>query len=298
MSLAATVILPTHDHGPTLRFALASVLAQTVEDIEVFVIGDGVPDVTREIVGEFARSDGRISFFDHPKGARHGELYRHEALRGARGEIVCYQCDDDLWFPEHIETLQEALAGSDFVGAHAVHVTTAGDLLTWPADLSLRWFREQMLSGAANFVPLSCAAHTHDLYRRLPVGWTPAPSSIATDIFMWQKVMRLPELRARSTTRPTVVHFPSSARRGWTPEARAAELEPWALHVSDPDWRNEFRGELLDVVVRQAAATGAEVGALLETRTWRVRNWLLRAPALGAAAKVLARREAARATEP
>jgi len=115
VSIAATVIVPTHDHGPTLRFALASALAQTVEDIEVLVIGDGVPDVTREIVDEVLRQDARVRFFDHPKGPRHGEPYRHEALGEARGDIVCYLCDDDLWLPQHVELVREALEGADFV---------------------------------------------------------------------------------------------------------------------------------------------------------------------------------------
>jgi GalNAc5-diNAcBac-PP-undecaprenol beta-1,3-glucosyltransferase len=297
MSVAATVIVPTHDHGPTLRSSLGSALAQTVKDIEVLVIGDGVPDVTREIVGELSRTDERVSFFDHPKGPRHGELYRHEALAQARGEIVCYLSDDDLWLPEHIETVQEALAGADFVGAHAVHVTPTGELLTWPSDLNLRWFRERMLEGDANFVPLSCAAHTLDVYRRLPEGWSPAPLSSASDLFMWRKVLRLPGLRARSATLPTVVHLPSTLRRGWTAEARVAELEPWAVHVADPEWRREFRAEVFDLVRRQAAAAEAATGAVMNTRTWRFRHWLLGAPSLGAAAKALARRGAGRATE-
>ena len=81
MSIAATIIVPTHDHGPTLRFALASALAQTVEDIEVLVIGDGVPDVTRKIVGEVSRSGRRVRFFDHPKGPA---ARRALPARGAR----------------------------------------------------------------------------------------------------------------------------------------------------------------------------------------------------------------------
>jgi glycosyltransferase involved in cell wall biosynthesis len=298
MSVAATVIVPTHDHGPTLRFALSSALAQTVEDIEVFVIADGAPDVTREIVDELSRTDERVRLFDHPKGSRHGELYRHQALAQARGEIVCYLSDDDLWFPEHIQTMREELDGADFVGAQAVHFEPGGRLLIWPSDLAQPWFRERMFAGEANYVPLSCAAHSMDVYRRLPEGWAPAPLSWPTDVFMWCKVMRLPGLRARSTTRPTVLHFPSFLRRDWTPQARAEELEPWLLRVADPDWRNGFRAEVLDLVVRQAAAAEAAAGTAMDTRTWRVRSWLLKAPALGAAAKALARRGAARATEP
>jgi len=298
VSIAATVIVPTHDHGPTLRFAVASALAQTVEDIEVLVIGDGVPDVTREIVGEVSSQDERVRFFDHPKGPRHGEPYRHEALREARGDIVCYLCDDDLWLPRHVELVREALEGADFVATHPVHVTPEGELLCWPADLSRPWFRQQMLSGAANFVPLSAAAHTLELYRRLPVGWSAAPTSTFTDIFMWQKILRLREVRARSVYRPTVVHFPSSQRRGWTPEARAAEIAPWAEQVSDATLRQQLTTAFLERALSRAAAAEAAAGALQMTRTWQVRSWLLGVPALGSAARALGRRGARRATEP
>lgn len=277
MSISATVVVPTHDHGPTLRFALESVLAQTVPDLEVFVIGDGVPDVTRELVAGLARGDERIRFFDHPKGARHGEAYRHEALTEAAGEIVCYQSDDDLWLPEHLATVRAALADADFVAAHCVHVTAEGELLTWPNDLALPWFREQMRTGAANYVPLSCAAHTLAAYERLPEGWTPAPASSPTDIFMWRKVLGASWLRACTTTAPTVLHFPSSHRRGWTTDERVAELAPWARMVADPEWRREFDARVRDLVVRRAAAAEAAAGALERSRTWRLRNLLVRA---------------------
>jgi glycosyltransferase involved in cell wall biosynthesis len=86
----ATVVLPTHDHATTLPYALESVQRQTVEDLEIVVVGDGVGDDTREVVAARMREDARIRFLDRPKGERHGERHRHEALAGARGRIVCY----------------------------------------------------------------------------------------------------------------------------------------------------------------------------------------------------------------
>ena len=129
MPLEATVIIPTHDHGPMLLHSARSALAQTVEEIELFIVGDGVPEVTREIVSELKR-DERVRFFDHPKGPRHGEIYRHAALQEARGEIVCYLSDDDLCFPEHVACMRRLLSSADF--AHAlprIHRRTRGDLL-------------------------------------------------------------------------------------------------------------------------------------------------------------------------
>jgi GalNAc5-diNAcBac-PP-undecaprenol beta-1,3-glucosyltransferase len=169
MTLAATVVVPTHDHGPTLLRSVGSALAQTVEDLEVFVIGDGVPALTREIVAELAAADERVRFFDNPKGPRHGEIYRHEALQQARGEIVCYLSDDDLWLPGHLEQLRDLLADADFAHASPLWIDTEGRPRPWLVDLERPFYRELILSGE-NRIPLPCAGHTSALYRRLPAG--------------------------------------------------------------------------------------------------------------------------------
>ena len=296
MSVAATVIVPTHDHGPTLRLSLGSALAQTVEDIEVLVIGDGVPDVTREIVGELSRSDERLRFFDHPKGPRHGELYRHEALAQARGEIVCYLSDDDLWFPEHVATMQKLLDRHDFANALPVHATVEGVVASLVVDLGDRRFPERMVRGTS-FIPLSCGAHTLDAYRRLPEGWSTTPPGIFTDLFMWQKFLRQPGCRVRSGTVPTLLLFPSRGRRDSTSDERVEELERWASKVADERWRQDFIAEVLDSTVRDRARIAADLADAHGTRTFRLRRRVLATPVLGSAVKALARRGVARATE-
>jgi GalNAc5-diNAcBac-PP-undecaprenol beta-1,3-glucosyltransferase len=296
MTLVATVIIPTHDHGPTLRPALASVLAQTVAELEVFVIGDGVPDVTREIVGAFERSDRRVRFFDHPKGARHGELYRHEALKQARGKIVCYLSDDDLWFPEHVETMRTLLAGHDFASSLPVHVTIEGVVASLVVDLGDKRFTKRMLGGTS-FIPLSCGAHTLDAYRRLPEGWSTTPPGIYTDLFMWQKFLRQPGCRAQSGTLPTLLLFPSRGRRDSTSNERVEELERWASKVADEQWRQEFITEVLDSTVRDRARIAADLAEAHSTRTFRFRRRVLAARVLGPAVRALARREVAQGTE-
>jgi glycosyltransferase involved in cell wall biosynthesis len=109
----ATVLIPTHDHGPTLYYSVRSALAQSVENIEILIVGDGVPEPTREIVAELQR-DERVRFLDNPKGESRGELHRHTALQEARSEIVCYLSDDDLWLPDHIATMRQLLESADF----------------------------------------------------------------------------------------------------------------------------------------------------------------------------------------
>ena len=44
--------MPTFNHGPTLLRSVPTALNQTVSDLEVFIIGDGVSDSTREIIAD------------------------------------------------------------------------------------------------------------------------------------------------------------------------------------------------------------------------------------------------------
>ena len=145
--LIASVVIPTHDHGPTIAYALKSALSQTVEDLEVLVIGDGVTHATREIVAEFAELDERVRYFDFPKGPHLGEAYRSEVLKEARGEIVCYLSDDDLWLAEHVETMYSMLERSDFAHSFPTRIEPDGRVESWNIDLGLPWYRTEILEG-------------------------------------------------------------------------------------------------------------------------------------------------------
>ncbi len=236
---AATVVVPTHDHGALLGPSLRSVQEQTVSDIEIFVVGDGVPDETRALVAELARGDGRIRFFDSPKGPRNGELHRHAALAEARGEIVCYQADDDLWLPGHLEELGRLLASADFAHSLALRVDADGSLSPWLAGIQSGAFRALMQRGA-NFVPLSTAGHTLAAYRRLPHGWRTTPQGTPTDLYMWRQLLDQPGIRPLSGRRPTVLNFPAPVRRDWSAEQRLAELELWSALLADAAWRDRI----------------------------------------------------------
>jgi len=85
-----SVLIPTHGRrAATLPFAVASVQAQGVDDIEILIVGDGVDGEVRATVERLRANDSRIRFFDFPKGPRNGEIHRDGVLRQARGRIVC-----------------------------------------------------------------------------------------------------------------------------------------------------------------------------------------------------------------
>jgi hypothetical protein len=227
--------------------AVRSVLAQTMPDLEVFVVGDGVPDETRELMKDLVREDARIRFFDNDKGPRHGELHRSAALTHAGGEIVCYLSDDDLWLPDHVETMRALLDEHDFAHTMPVWLAVDGSIGIFDVDLSDPRHRERHLVGT-NAIPLSCAGHTVAAYRRLPHGWRTTPAGIPTDLYMWQQFLAEPGIRARSGWAATVVHFPSPERAGWTDEERLAELDAWVERVGGAQGRKDFRNSVIEVL--------------------------------------------------
>jgi glycosyltransferase involved in cell wall biosynthesis len=272
--MKATVIIPTFDHEETLYYSIPSVLGQTVEDIEIFVIGDGVADRTRQIVRYFVAKDKRVRFFDYPKDERLGEKYRHEVLQKAKGEIVCYLADDDLWFPDHIEHISALLQKGNFCHTYVSRIDTDGTMITTLIDISLPVFRELLLNGVS-FIPLSYAAHTLSFYKKLPYGWRTAPKGIYTDLYMWQQVLSHPDCKPVSGFVPTVLSFPSPARKGWSLSRRTQELDLWAKKLGKPSFCDEFRSEFYAKVIKDQALANATVEKMKTTLTWKLHNRLM-----------------------
>jgi len=232
-SPVATILVPTHDHGPTLRASVASALRQTVSDIEVFIVGDGVPEEARDVVYELVNSDERVRFLDNPKGPGRGETHRHRALQTAHGRIVCYLSDDDLYLPRHVEIMSGLLEDADFAHALAASVNVDGTLHALTADLAIPAYRKELMSGR-NRIPLSAGAHALAAYRSLPEGWTTTPEGMPPDLYLWQKLLARPDCKFRSGDELSALVFPSEDRSGWTMSLRYLELQQWLRKIADP----------------------------------------------------------------
>src|SRR5690606_35492168 len=73
---------------------------------EALVVNDGGTDVAGVI--EAVAGAGRIRYL--PLGTSIGQAKaRNRALREIRGSIVCFLDDDDLYLPEHLQTIVAAL---------------------------------------------------------------------------------------------------------------------------------------------------------------------------------------------
>lgn len=259
--VTATVLVPTHEHGPLLTLAVGSALQQTVEDIEVFVVCDGATDDTLEAAEGLVKADDRVRLFIHDKGPRHGEIYRHQALQEAAGAIVCYLADDDLWLPNHVATMVGLLETADFAHAYPIGFHADGQLYSWPGHFSLPASAQSMSEGH-NFFPLSCVAHTLELYRRLPHGWRTSPPDMPTDIYMWNQILSVEGARLASGNEPTVLHFSSRIRGDKTIEDRFEELEAWGQAASALDFGADLERRIRRVLTVEWADSAAQNRAL------------------------------------
>jgi hypothetical protein len=241
-----TVIIPTHDHPSTLDLAVRSVLAQSVDAIELMVIGDGVGDATRTVLANL--DDPRLHFVDEPKTPSRAELTRHRILTESPSTYACYLGDDDVMLADHIETMMALLDTVDFAHPLPMYIEPEGRLAVHPVDLSdpeyLRWH----LHPDHNAISLTGVAHRIDAYRRLPFGWREPPSGWHSDHYMWEQWFRAPGLRFATGDRLTVLKFEASLRTGWSPERRRAELLHWIERTKSPDfdrwWRDRVTAAL------------------------------------------------------
>ncbi len=92
-----SVVIPTCRGGAWLDEAVRSVLDQTLGDLEVVVVDDGVLGG----VGALSRLDGRIRVITNP--ARGAVTARNTGNVAARGHLVAQLDDDDRWMPDKLE---------------------------------------------------------------------------------------------------------------------------------------------------------------------------------------------------
>ncbi len=282
-SLTATVILPTTgDRAPVLRHSISAIQRQSVQDLELFIIGDGVDDTARALITTIAAQDQRVRFFDHPKHARRGELYRHEALQQARGQTVCYACDRDLLLPHHVRTHADlcrqynlvytlalaierdnnaAFVRRSFFGALDDTATTPGRPIP------------PTLNPAA--IQLSAVSHSLAAYRQLPAGWRTTPAGIATDQYMWEQFLEQPWCRAFSSADATLLYFKRGDHPGMSSAERGRELDFWVDRITDAQAIKALHEQALQTEIFRATHFAALVHqAPLLVRGRSVSEWI------------------------
>jgi succinoglycan biosynthesis protein ExoW len=240
-----TVLLPVHRGPDMLPFAIESVLRQSRPDFELVVICDGAPASTLVCALGYAEEDPRIRVSAHEKGKRHGELYRDQALQEASGDFVCQIADDDLWFPDHLAEMAVLLGAVDFGNLTHTGVTPAGRFEPSMLDLGVPEVRRRMLQTPFNFLGPTATGYRMEAYRNLPDRWAPGPSDVWSDLNMWRKFLRQPDLKFGTRHSVTSLAFATPQRRSFSAEQRREENRSYAERIRDPLECAEIRAAVL-----------------------------------------------------
>lgn len=103
-----SVIIPTYKRTEDITRALESVLAQTLEAVEVIVVDDNGIGSECGIATEAAMrpyiDNRRITYIQHEKN-KNGSAARNTGIKAAKGEYISFLDDDDTYRPDRLEKM-------------------------------------------------------------------------------------------------------------------------------------------------------------------------------------------------
>jgi hypothetical protein len=170
-----TVAVATFQRDAKIEATLLSIARQTTFDFEVLVVSDGPasPEL-RAIVADF---DERFQLHELPERTRSQSAPNNHAWANAQGTYLAYLGHDDIWHPEHLESLARVFdthPSADFAISGALMIGPPGavDQLTW---LSGIFSTSEADPGLKHFFPPSSIAHRR--ITQLPIDEWPEPLS-------------------------------------------------------------------------------------------------------------------------
>ena len=110
-----SVIIPVYNSSEYIRHCLDSLLAQTLEDIEIICVDDGSTDDSLSILEEYSRKDQRIRVLTQENAG--AGAARNHGLREARGKYLSFLDSDDYFEPDMLEKARKYIIHykADFV---------------------------------------------------------------------------------------------------------------------------------------------------------------------------------------
>jgi glycosyltransferase involved in cell wall biosynthesis len=183
-----SVIVPTHDRVDLLPFAVASVLRQVDVDLELIVVDDGSVDGTAAYLGTL--TDPRVVVIRHGP-ARGVSAARNAGIARARGRVVAFLDDDDVWAPDKLREQLAAMRESGRAWAYAgcVNLNHAGRISGGAPPMDADSFATTLPRW--NPMPAGCSNAVVDARTLERVGCFDENLRILADWDLWLRLGRL-----------------------------------------------------------------------------------------------------------
>lgn len=139
MKNTVSVIIPAYNARKYIHRSVNSILAQTYDDLEIFIVDDYSTDGTLDYTSELFSDNEKIFFLRNerrkgPSGARNTGLLR------AKGEYFAFLDADDSWCPCHLEKGIGTLAGNKDIDALFFDFNIVDDVT---GKVKTNWFSEK-----------------------------------------------------------------------------------------------------------------------------------------------------------
>jgi glycosyltransferase involved in cell wall biosynthesis len=105
---SVTIGLPVYNGAVYLDKALASLCTQNFQDLKILIADNASTDETGDIIKKWAAQDPRIEYHRHAENI--GAVANFEwVLHNTDSRYFCFAAHDDLWSPDFIASLYEAI---------------------------------------------------------------------------------------------------------------------------------------------------------------------------------------------
>ena len=105
-----SVIIPAYNSEMFLAETLDCLENQTLKDIQIIIVNDGSTDKTAEIIEEYAKKNSNIlSLYQENSGV---SAARNNGINHAEGKYTLFLDSDDVFTPESLENIYNALENS------------------------------------------------------------------------------------------------------------------------------------------------------------------------------------------
>lgn len=231
-----SVVIPVCDRPEELRRAIASVLAQTYQQLEVLVVENNSkdPEVVRRVAESF--NDPRISFLSANPCAN-ANVARNLGAERSKGDYVAYLDSDDEYRAEHLENCLRVAeqSGADLVYGAAVIFNGSGY-----RQMPSRDFYEGehaldfLLRNTGGFAPTPSLLVRRDCFTH--VSWD---ESLARhqDFDYFFRMSLLFKLKC-NPNRDVIIHWKKGERRSYDPSSIRSFYRRYKNQMSNPAKRS------------------------------------------------------------
>jgi glycosyltransferase involved in cell wall biosynthesis len=127
-----SVVIPAFESEPRIGRTLRTLLAQTFSDFEAVIVNDGSTDATTRAVRLAMASDPRVRLIE--QGNAGLAAARNRGIEAARGDLIAFLDDDDLWHRQKLElqvSRLDRMPDAAVVSCFSAVVDLEGRLLGW-----------------------------------------------------------------------------------------------------------------------------------------------------------------------